>query len=80
MRFELNPPDFNDWPSLHKLLVECFAYMDGIINPPSSIHKSTPESLRQKADKQTLLIVRDDDKIVACGYSTSVTRLYILVK
>ncbi|MGL1919399.1 MAG: GNAT family N-acetyltransferase [Hyphomicrobiales bacterium] len=68
MKFILNTADFADWHGLYELLVDCFSYMDGKIDPPSSLHKMTEQSLKTKADKENLLVVYDDDRIVACAY------------
>lgn len=68
MRFNLNPIEFNNWQTLHKLLIECFAYMDELIDPPSSLHKMTPASLRKKANTENLLLVHDADSLIACAY------------
>lgn len=68
MRFEQSPQNFTDWSGLHKLLTESFAYMDGIIDPPSSLHNLTSDDLRQKAKKEILTLVWDAENLVACGY------------
>lgn len=34
-----------DWPALHALLHRAFAYMDGVIDPPSSLHGLTADAL-----------------------------------
>ncbi len=38
-----------DWPALLSLIQRAFAGMEGRINPPSSLHAMTPESLAQTA-------------------------------
>lgn len=38
-----------DWPALLQLIQEAFAYMEGRIDPPSSMHRLTPESIAQQA-------------------------------
>lgn len=68
MRYELNPKNFTDWRGLHKLLSESFAYMAGIIDPPSSLLGLTADDLRQKATTETLLLAFDDENLAACGY------------
>lgn len=68
MRFVQRPNNFSDWDGLRELLVECFAYMDDVIDPPSSLRQTTADDLRKKAIDQTLILVWDDKKLVACAY------------
>ncbi|PCI87992.1 MAG: GNAT family N-acetyltransferase [Hyphomicrobiales bacterium] len=68
MKYILDPADFTDWQELHKLLIECFAYMDELINPPSSLHQMTTDNLRKKAKKEILLVVYDDETLIACAF------------
>jgi hypothetical protein len=32
-RYFVQPTDFSDWAGLHRLLHECFAFMEGRIDP-----------------------------------------------
>ncbi len=57
-----------DWDALHALLVTCFAYMDGRIDPPSSLSRMTPGSLRDKARSETLVTLRRDGSLIGCGF------------
>lgn len=41
--------DFQHWSELLKLIRDSFAYMDGVIDPPSSAHLLTVENLQTKA-------------------------------
>ena len=68
LQYVVNPAGFSDWPGLHRLLNECFAYMDGRIDPPSSLTRMTPEVLREKAGDETLVVVYSDEDLVACGF------------
>ena len=43
------PPDFDDWAGLRRLIVDAFAYMDGRIDPPSSVHRLTEGDLQKHA-------------------------------
>lgn len=38
------PPDFARWDELLALILRAFAYMDGVIDPPSSASASLPSS------------------------------------
>ena len=67
-KLEIDPPEFTDWPALHRLLVDCFAYMDGRIDPPSSLNQMTAETLREKSGEETLIIIWLGEALVACGF------------
>lgn len=67
-QYLVRPKDFSDWTGLHALLQDCFAFMEGRIDPPSSLARMTPESLREKAHEEILVIVLSGDELVACGY------------
>lgn len=68
--YRLRPSDFNDWDGLHRLLTVCFSYMDGRVDPPSSLKSTTPDDLRRKAMADNLIVVFDGDELVACGFLT----------
>lgn len=66
-RVETNPPDFDDFEGLHALLTAAFAYMDGRIDPPSSMTRLDVAGLRAKAATEDLLIIRDaGGRLVGC--------------
>ncbi|MEM7176616.1 MAG: nucleotidyltransferase family protein [Pseudomonadota bacterium] len=54
-----------DWRAIHALLQRAFGYMAGRIDPPSSLHRLSPEDLAQKSADQTVLITQAPDPI-AC--------------
>lgn len=60
--------DFQDWSALHALLVECFAYMEGRIDPPSSLTRMPPDVLAAKAREETLLVAVANGMLIGCGY------------
>lgn len=66
--YQIDPKCFADWQSLHDLLIEAFAYMEGRIDPPSSLKALTPALLREKADQETLILVRHGGKLAGCGF------------
>lgn len=66
---QINPPDFDDWPALWRLLDAAFAPMDGRIDPPSSFRTLTPEALCRKARRETLLLIREGRAPIACGFA-----------
>ena len=49
-------PDFGRWDELLAMIRASFAYMDGVIDPPSSVHRLTPELLRAKAEVEVGLV------------------------
>ncbi|WP_323040373.1 GNAT family N-acetyltransferase [Gemmobacter sp.] len=58
----------DDFPALLDLIRRAFAYMDGVIDPPSSAHRLTVDSLRQKAAEETGLVAFDGDRLVGCAF------------
>lgn len=66
--YEIRTGPVTDWGELHALLLDCFAYMEGRIDPPSSLAAMTPDSLRAKALSETLVTIWLDDRLCGCGY------------
>ncbi|WP_149747566.1 GNAT family N-acetyltransferase [Rhizobium sp. RU35A] len=60
------PEDFSDWPGLLALIRTAFASMDGVIDPPSSAHRLTPESLAEKARVEICHLALEDGIPVGC--------------
>jgi GNAT superfamily N-acetyltransferase len=60
------PSDFEDWQGLLDLILRAFAYMDGVIDPPSSAHKLTPESLKRKCRDETVFLAFDGTSLAGC--------------
>jgi len=63
------PADFSRWDELLALIMSAFAYMDGVIDPPSSAHKLTPEGLRQKAGDETCFIATVNGRLAGCIFA-----------
>lgn len=57
-----------DWNGLLVLLHRAFADMEGRIDPPSSLHGMTSESLRTKSRDETLVLAFDGQRLVGCGF------------
>jgi ribosomal protein S18 acetylase RimI-like enzyme len=38
-----------DWPALLALIQRAFAYMEGVIDPPSSLHRLTPDGIAEQS-------------------------------
>ena len=50
------------------LILHAFAYMDGVIDPPSSAHLLTADTLRDKAH-EIGFVALDGDRIVGCVFA-----------
>ncbi|MBD8652277.1 GNAT family N-acetyltransferase [Rhizobium sp. CFBP 13726] len=59
---------FTRWEDLLTLILSSFAYMDGVIDPPSSAHRLTPASLVQKARDETAIVAEEDGKLAGCVF------------
>ncbi|RYE62702.1 MAG: GNAT family N-acetyltransferase [Oxalobacteraceae bacterium] len=59
---------FTRWEDLLTLILSSFAYMDGVIDPPSSAHRLTPASLVQKARDETAFVAEEDGKLAGCVF------------
>lgn len=64
----LHVSDFQDWDALHALILRAFDYMSGRIDPPSSALALTPESLKRKADAETIFLSHLDEQLVGCAF------------
>jgi N-acetylglutamate synthase-like GNAT family acetyltransferase len=60
--------NFSRWDELLALILSSFAYMDGVIDPPSSAHKLTLASLAQKAKDEIGFIATHEGKIAGCMF------------
>ncbi|GAA2870127.1 GNAT superfamily N-acetyltransferase [Aminobacter niigataensis] len=63
------PEDFSAWAELHDLIMRSFAYMDGVIDPPSSAHRLTPANLRDKARNEICFIATLDGRLAGCIFA-----------
>jgi predicted N-acetyltransferase YhbS len=61
-------PDFDRWEEVLALINRSFAYMDGVIDPPSSAHRLTAEGLRRKAEDETGFLATSEGRIVGCVF------------
>ncbi|RTM03596.1 MAG: GNAT family N-acetyltransferase [Hyphomicrobiales bacterium] len=62
------PADFDRWDDLLALIRRGFAYMDGVIDPPSSAHLLTAGSLGEKAKRETGFLAVENGRIVGCVF------------
>ena len=63
------PADFDRWNDVLALIMDAFAAMDGVIDPPSSAHLLTADTLRDKARRETGFVAFNGDKIVGCVFA-----------
>ncbi|MEN5275449.1 GNAT family N-acetyltransferase [Brucella sp. TWI432] len=61
-------PDFDRWNALLTLVRDSFAYMDGIIDPPSSVHLLTVENLKIKARDEQGFAAFLGDELAGCVF------------
>ena len=62
------PADFADWEGLLALIQKAFAIMDGIIEPPSSVHRLDAAGLAEKAKAELCLVATVDGTIAGCAF------------
>ncbi|WP_137929430.1 GNAT family N-acetyltransferase [Mesorhizobium comanense] len=63
------PAGFARWDEVLALILEAFAFMDGVIDPPSSAHRLSVDTLRMKADRETGFLALDKGRIVGCLFA-----------
>lgn len=63
------PTAFDDWEELLALLRESFAYMEGRIDPPSSLHSFDAAKLAAKAKEEELILAFMDGALVGCLFA-----------
>lgn len=57
---------FEPYQELVDLILAAFAFMDGRIDPPSSAHRLTPATLRQKAAQEIAFAAIENGRLVGC--------------
>ena len=63
------PADFDHWDDMLELIMHAFATMDGVIDPPSSAHLLTADTLRDKARQELGFVAFEGDRIVGCVFA-----------
>lgn len=59
-----------DWAAVHALLVEAFAFMEGRIDPPSSLARMTPADLAAAAAAGPAFLAFDGAALAGCAFGT----------
>lgn len=62
------PAGFGRWQELLDLIMRAFAYMDGVIDPPSSAHRLTLEGLREKCAAEAVFVALAGEKLAGCVF------------
>lgn len=67
-----------DFDAILALIQRSFAFMEGRIDPPSSMHRLTPESVARHAAEQEIWLIRENGDLIACMFLTAhPDRLYL---
>ncbi len=69
LKVERASAQFDDWSALLDLIQSAFSYMENRIDPPSSMHLLTPETLASKASQETLFLVREESRLIGCAFA-----------
>ena len=64
----IDPLSFQDWQALLDLILTSFAYMNGVIDPPSSAVRLTVQSLQEKAETEIGYTVQEQGKLLGCAF------------
>ena len=75
-----NPPNFDDWQSLLALLQETYAYMEGRIDPPSSLNQMDLDSLISKSRHEEMILAVEAGELVGCLFATKKGGAFYLAK
>lgn len=77
IRYRIATSDEN-WAEIHALVTAAYAFMDGRINPPSSLARWTPETFKTAATKGPAFLAVKAGKIIGCAFGhTEGTTLYL---
>ena len=70
VRIEIGPDRFSDWSGLLALLHAAYAYMDGRIDPPSSLLRMDAAELERKARAETLILAWHEAALIGCAFAS----------
>ncbi|MCY4334832.1 MAG: GNAT family N-acetyltransferase [Litoreibacter sp.] len=57
-----------DWAALLRLLQNSFAYMEGRIDPPSSLHAMSAQDIAEFADAHAVVVIEEEGALAACVF------------
>ena len=63
------PQDFAAWEALADLVREAFEYMNGRIDPPSSLGAMVVADFIKKAQNETLIVAQVDNQLIGCAFA-----------
>ena len=69
MVITVSPEKFSEWAALADLLQEAFKYMDGRIDPPSSLGTMVVADFTKKAQNETLIVAQVDNQLIGCAFA-----------
>jgi N-acetylglutamate synthase-like GNAT family acetyltransferase len=69
MQITIAPSAFDRWSELLALLRSSFEYMNGQIDPPSSLDRMNEAELKTKAIKERLIIAEHQGRLIGCAYA-----------
>ncbi|MEX2207162.1 MAG: GNAT family N-acetyltransferase [Myxococcota bacterium] len=69
VRIVVSPPGFSEWAGLLALLHSAYAYMEGRIDPPSSLLRMDAKQLEAKARDEVLIVALADRRLVGCAFA-----------
>lgn len=59
-----------DWQALMRLIQTNFAYMEGRIDPPSSMHRLTASEIARRSETGEIWVIEEERHPVACVFLT----------
>lgn len=62
------PTGFDRWDELLALILDAFAYMNGVIDPPSSALTLTSENLAEKMRAETVFLATAGKELLGCVF------------
>jgi hypothetical protein len=69
MLITTSPEGFNEWAALIELLHEAFRYMEGRIDPPTSLETMGIEAFKKKAQDETVIVAQNEGKLFGCAFA-----------
>jgi N-acetylglutamate synthase-like GNAT family acetyltransferase len=69
MVITVSPENFSEWSALAELLQEAFKYMDGRIDPPSSLGAMAVADFIKKAEDETLIVAQINNQLIGCAFA-----------
>ena len=69
-----------DWQSLLALLQETYAYMEGRIDPPSSLNQMDLDSLISKSRNEEMILAVEAGELLGCLFATKKGGAFYLAK